>query len=240
MKQNLSETIFNQLKTEIIQGVYSIGSRFPSERVLAERYKVSRVTIRDAVRKLAQMGLVEKRPHSGTFVCEYESEASLDLLVQIMQTREAVDSEMLVSLMEFRLLTEVFASRQAAERITEEAVDRLTQILRDIENHISDPNYLSRADYKLHYAIIELSGNGIIRLMFNSFKPIYQYHTDFFYALPNTGTDSLCFHQKLVAAVTAGDSELAGHAMEQALIYAEGRVKEALSHFQTDKEIRLR
>lgn len=239
MANNLSESIFIRLKTEIIRGVYPMGSKFPSERALADRYEVSRVTIRDAVGKLAQMGLVEKVPHSGTYVCEYEHQASLELLVQIMQTREAVDPDMLASLMEFRLLTEVFAARKAAQRVTADATRLLHRILQGAENHLSDPAYLSRADYKLHHTIAALSNNGVLKLMFNSFKPIYRYYTDIFYALPGAEVASLAFHRQLVKAVTRGDSEQAGKIMEQALIYAEGRVNEALNLDRTTGEVRL-
>ena len=80
MNKNLSETVFEQLQKEIVNGVYLSGSRLPAERKLAEQYDVSRVTIRDSIRKLAQLGLVSKVPQSGTYINEYKSEASLDLL----------------------------------------------------------------------------------------------------------------------------------------------------------------
>lgn len=229
MADNLSESIFVRLKKDIVQGVYPMGSKFPSERTLAELYKVSRVTIRDSVRKLAQIGLVEKVPHSGTYVCEYEHEASLDLLVQIMQTREAVDQEMLSSLMEFRLLNEAFAARKAAQRITADGVRLLDGILEGIEENLSDPAYLSLADFTLHYTIATLSGNRVIKLMFNSFKPIYRYYTDFFYTLPEAGEGSFSHHQRLVNAIKKGDGELAGRVMEEALAYAESMVDSALN-----------
>jgi GntR family transcriptional repressor for pyruvate dehydrogenase complex len=239
MKQNLSESIFVQLKKNIIKGDYLPGTRLPSERILAEQYQVSRVTIRDAVRKLAQMGLVEKRPQSGTYVCDYKSDASLDLLIQIMQTKGAVDGDMLLSLMEFRLLTEVFSAQKAARQITAGDASDLERIVAEIEKHITEPDYLSRMDYQLHYKIALLSGNSIIRLMFNVFKPIYRYYTYFFYALPDTGADSLSFHRKLVSAIREGDSSRAGRIMEQALTYAENRVKDALDLSESDREIRL-
>ncbi|MFZ5569328.1 MAG: FadR/GntR family transcriptional regulator [Thermodesulfobacteriota bacterium] len=225
---NLSETIFAQLKTDIIQGSYPPGSKFPSERILAERLGVSRVTIRDAVRKLTQMGLVEKIPHSGTYVCEFESEASLELLVQIMQTREAVDPRLLESLLEFRNLAEVFAARQAASRITPQGAAMLNDIIGGIDDHLAEPAYLSSADYRLHFTVAHLSGNTIIRLLFTSFRPIYRFYTDIFYSLPDTAAQSMAFHRELVRAVIAGNSDLAANIMEQALAYARTRMTKAL------------
>jgi len=109
----LPEKIARNLEKAILKGEYPAGSRFPPERELAEQYRVSRSTIREAVGMLAQLGLVETLPQSGTYVGDYLTEGSLDLLLHIMKASETVDAEVVLSLMEFRRMSEVFAVRKA-------------------------------------------------------------------------------------------------------------------------------
>ncbi len=228
MPDNLSEAVFHKLQVKIINGTYPAGSRLPSERELSGQFRVSRITIRDAVRKLAQLGFVNKVPQSGTYVSEYESDASLDLLIHIMKTSDSVDSDILISLMEFRRLAEVFAAKKAAQNITPEAMLQMNAILLHIEDNLDSPEALSECDYALHLAIARLSHNLMIKLMFNSFKPVYHYYTDFFYRLEDAPARSMEYHKRLVAALGSRDGSFAAHVMEEALLYAEYRVKEAL------------
>ena len=60
--------IHNQLKTMIEQGTWQVGQRIPPERVLAERFQVSRMTLRQAIQTLVDEGVLDRRIGSGTFV----------------------------------------------------------------------------------------------------------------------------------------------------------------------------
>ena len=130
--------------------------------------------------------------------------------------------------MEFRRLAEIFAARKAARNITDESVKHLDRLIVDIEKDPDSPDNLSECDYRLHYAIAKLSENIMIKLMFNSFKPVYRYYTDLFYRLDGTCPKSIEFHRRLVKAIKSGDEDFAAYVMEQALLYAENRVKEAI------------
>ena len=107
----LSEKISHYIEKAILKGEYPAGSRFPPERELAERYHVSRTTIREAMGKLSQLGLVETLPQSGNYVTNYLVDGSLDLLIHLMNQSETVDSDVVLALMEFRKMGEVFAVR---------------------------------------------------------------------------------------------------------------------------------
>ncbi|MBM3303260.1 MAG: FadR family transcriptional regulator, partial [Deltaproteobacteria bacterium] len=109
----ISEQIACSLEKSILKGEFPSGSRFPSERELAERFQASRSSIREAVGRLAQLGLVETLPQSGTYVGNYLVDGSLDLLVHLMKQAETLDSDVVLSLMEFRRMAEGFAVRKA-------------------------------------------------------------------------------------------------------------------------------
>ncbi len=72
---NKLHELLNRLEADILGGKHPIGSRFPSERQLSERYGMSRITTSDAVSRLCQMGLLRKAPQSGTFVNDCMTEA---------------------------------------------------------------------------------------------------------------------------------------------------------------------
>lgn len=231
MAGNLSDTVYRKLLKRILDKTYPPGSRFPSERELADALGVSRVTVREAVRRLAELGLVNKIPSSGTYVREFEAEASLDLLVKIMQSRDSLDPDMLSSLLEFRRATEVFAARTAAQRASGEETAELRAILSEMENHPNDADFLAQADYRFHFALIRISGNRVFRLMLNAFKPVYTFYTRFFYGVEERPRQSIRFYRKLVAAMEANDDTFAAYIMEKMLEYAENRVKEETDLF---------
>ncbi|MBU0995849.1 MAG: FadR family transcriptional regulator [Proteobacteria bacterium] len=239
MTTNLSESVFIKLQQEILEGTFPAGSRLPSERTLSLAHKVSRVTIRDAVRKLSQLGLIVKKPQSGNYVCAYKEEASLDLLIHIMRTSEAVDLSLLISLMEFRRTNEVFAARKAAQNITPAGITYLTELMEGLKANADNRSYLAEMDYTLHYKIAVFSNNLVLKLMFHSFRPIYHYYTHFFYHLEGTGPASIDLHQKVVSAICARDEAYASYAMEKALIYSENKMKDALGPFKGNKTINL-
>jgi len=237
---NTTDTVYRNLKKKILSKSLLPGSKLPSERTLAETYGVSRVTVRDAVRNLTVLGLLKKIPSSGTYVRKFESEASLDLLVHIMQSEESVDAATLWSLLEFRRASEVLAARLAARNGTPKSAEPLLCILSDIKAHPKDPDYLAEADFRLHFAIADLSGNIVLRLMFNSFKPVYHFCARRFYALDGAPAESVNLHEKLVQAIVAKDEEFCAHVMEKTLLYAENRLKEAMACCKDDSgKIRL-
>jgi GntR family transcriptional repressor for pyruvate dehydrogenase complex len=216
------------LQKEILKGEYPPESRFPSERELCLRYDVSRSTVREAVGRLSQLGLVETRPQSGTYVSNYQAGASLDLLVHIMQNSETIDSDVLLSLLEFRKLVEVHAARAAARGADSEALMRMRDIVDQESEARDDPAAMAECDYRLHYLVINLSGNFILQLVFNSWKPMYRYYTDFFFRLPGAIEVTAEQHRSLLAAFAARDGEEAAAVMEAALVYGENRIRDAL------------
>ena len=84
---SLTEQVVFKLKQAIIRGELSPGTRLPAERELAEKYNVSRVTIRSVITRLCQLGFLKTVPKSGTFVNHYLENASVDLLVDIIKNR---------------------------------------------------------------------------------------------------------------------------------------------------------
>ena len=235
----LSEKIAHYIEKAILKGEYPAGSRFPPERELAERYHVSRTTIREAMGKLSQLGLVETLPQSGNYVTNYLVDGSLDLLIHLMNQSETVDSDVVLALMEFRKMGEVFAVRKAVFNAGEEDIAKLSEIVRRESGSGLDPREIAECDYALHYTIIELAQNLVLQLIFNSFKPVYRYYVDFFFTLPDAIELTVSQHKRLVEAFSCRDVESAASIMEEALSYGEERVIRELDILDQKKELQL-
>jgi GntR family transcriptional repressor for pyruvate dehydrogenase complex len=235
----LPEKIAHLLEKSILKGEFSSGTRFPPERELAERYEVSRSTIREAVGKLAQLGLVETLPQSGTYVTNYLVDGSLDLLLHLMKSSETVDSDVVLSLMEFRRMAEIFAVEKAVHNASDTDVEALAGIVDRESAPSAGPQQMADCDYAFHYDIIRLSRNLVLQLVFNSFKPVYRFYTDFFFNLPGVIPVAVSQHRQLLKAFKRRDADLAVSAMGEALRYGEGRVGEELGIFRRRRDISL-
>ncbi len=236
---NLSDTMLEKLESDILRGIYPIGSRFPSEREISEKYGVSRVTTRDVLARLSHMGLLVRRPQSGTYVNDFLTGASIDLLARIMQTTDAVEPEILFSLLEFRRVNEMQAARKSAMLMPADAVDALGRSVGRLCGCAGDISGLSEADYEIHGAVISHSGSIVLALLFHSFRSIYRHYTRFFYTLEGTAETVFPLYRRLATAVKMRDGDYAASVMGSILVYAENRVKDALPEGAADSKIDL-
>lgn len=82
---SLGDLVFKQLSAEIISGRYPAGSWLPAERALTEIFRVNRHVVREALKRLAQIGLVQVSPGGGTQIIDFKQHAGLDLLVPLAE-----------------------------------------------------------------------------------------------------------------------------------------------------------
>src|SRR5919204_1811477 len=121
------EEIVRQIKSMIAEGRLKSGDQLPPERDLAEKFVVSRTSVREALRALESLGLVEIRPGEGTFVREASVEALIEPLALLMVSqREAIGE-----LFEARRLLEPSLAALAATRATPEEIQEMERILEE-------------------------------------------------------------------------------------------------------------
>lgn len=224
----VSEKIALALQKSILKGESPAGSRFPSERELTERFGASRSSVREAVGRLAQLGLVRTHPQSGTYVTDYRVEGSMDLLAHLMRHGERLDREVVLSLLEFRRMAESFAVRKAVLAATAEDLLKLESIVKKESKSPIGTREMVDCDYALHALIVRLSGNLVLQLLFNSFKPVYRFYVEFFFRLPGATERTVEQHRRLVSAFRRRDADLAAKVLSEALRYGEKRVLAAL------------
>ncbi|EJL27190.1 transcriptional regulator [Caulobacter sp. AP07] len=153
--RKLRQQIANAIAVSIRDGPYVLGQRLPSERDLAEDYKVSRPTIREAMIILEARGLVEARHGAGVYVAD-------------APRPEVSAPELEVSafeLVEARRLIEGDACALAAAVLTDEQVEELTAILHDMAEEHDFGALADLADRRFHVAIAKATGNSVLVAM---------------------------------------------------------------------------
>ena len=145
----LFRAIADQLTVLIENGVYPPGSRLPGERELAEKFAVSRVTIREAEIALQAVGRIEIKTGSGVYVSEKQPESAGKLPdVTAFEVTEA------------RALVEAEAAALAAKHISDEDLAKLGTLMKAMKS--PDEAISTKADGEFHATIARASGNGAL------------------------------------------------------------------------------
>jgi|TARA_R110000868_G_scaffold28142_1_gene105822 GntR family transcriptional repressor for pyruvate dehydrogenase complex len=147
--------IAEQLRGLIKNGVYQPGDRFPAERALAEKLGVSRPTIREAMIALEISGIIEIRTGSGIYVSDKKSVTALEITDKGIGPFE---------ILEMRYILEPEVCALAAVRITDEQIERLNLIIKDMEEEEKQPNPSEKADGEFHMLIAEACQNSAMYL----------------------------------------------------------------------------
>ncbi|WP_022893090.1 FadR/GntR family transcriptional regulator [Agromyces subbeticus] len=157
---------FDGLHHMIASGELQPGQRFPPEAQLCDRLQVSRGPLREAVRMLGALGVIESRHGSGTFVSPLEPAniiGALSLTVSLMP----IDG--LLDLYEVRRVIESHAAAQAASRFTDEHAEALGAILDEIE--AAPPGApASDLDAEFHASIARLAHNDALSTLLDVFR----------------------------------------------------------------------
>jgi len=158
--------IIDQLKSLISSGALKPGDRLPSERQFSGELGVNRHTVREALKILEYMGVVEGKTGIGTVVNNLGQDILID---QISHAAEFSPSILLSELMELRFLLEPGIAALAAERATKRDISIMRQAMNDLKKEFEMNNLGTDADERLHVALANATQNStIIRIT----KPI--------------------------------------------------------------------
>ncbi|MBC31965.1 MAG: GntR family transcriptional regulator [Muricauda sp.] len=132
------------------------GDKLPSERMLSEKFGVSRSNVREAIQKLEFYGLLKSKPQSGTFVADIGQIAMNGMIEDILRLEEP-DFK---SLVETRILLELKTCRLAAKRRTDQDLRQMEEALKAYEAKVLNGEDAVQEDLLFHLAIARASGNS--------------------------------------------------------------------------------
>ncbi len=157
-EKRLYHSVADQIMKLIRDGSFPPGTRLPGERELAERFNVSRVTVREAEIALQAQGYISIKTGSGVYVLDPEEKASVGL-----------QSVTAFELTEARLLFESEAAALAAKHISDETLDHLSDLVVRMSEDDSALSETSQdADQEFHLTIAEASGNAVVQYVVES------------------------------------------------------------------------
>jgi GntR family transcriptional repressor for pyruvate dehydrogenase complex len=206
-----SEVVVNGIKNMITGGRLSAGSRLPVEKDLAEELGVSRGSLREGVRALVLMGVLETRQGDGTYVTSLEPATLLGPLAVLVDLQRPGN---MVDLMAVRRVLEVEAAGRAALRISDdelaEADDVLAQMEAMIKRDVVDHDAVMEADVAFHRVIANASGNPTLSALIDGVAS-RTVRARLWRALHEEGVESRTHaeHHAILAALRARDPDAA-------------------------------
>src|SRR5260370_8616912 len=159
------EQVAEQIEKRILDGELRRGDRLPTERHLAEQFNVSRTAVREAMRILAQKGLVDMRPGRGTIVIDGANAAMQDSIDLVMKLRlgEVGGSNNLV---EVREILEIEIAALAAARATENEIAAIREAVKIMAERFDDADAFIAADNPSHEARPHARKTTLISILF--------------------------------------------------------------------------
>ena len=198
------------IKDMILDGRLAPGQRLPPERSLSEALGVSRPTVREAIRSLQAMNILESRHGAGTFVASL----SVDELLRPLQFVLSLAEGGLEHLFEVRLLLEPGAAALAAERAGAEQIAGLRDCAARAEAEaVDDPEAMLRVDTELHERIVEASGNPLLQHLWAATSALGAESRAYTVRIPGVHPQTIIEHHAIVAAIAARDAAAAHAAM---------------------------
>lgn len=211
------EEIVRQIKTLVQEGKLKSGDRLPPERDLAERFKVSRTSVREAFRALESMGLIEIRPGEGTFVREISVESLIEPLALVILTqREAVGE-----LFEARRLLEPAIAGLAASRATPDEIHEMERILEEQAKEVAAGRTGLAQDAAFHAAIAASARNRAITRLVHALMDLLTQSREESLQIPGRPTRSHQDHLRILGAIRRRDAASAQRAMLDHLVAVE-------------------
>ncbi len=212
IKKTTAQTIFEDLRSQIISGQLPAGSLLPSERNMVESYNNSRGAIREAVQRLGQARLITIQHGGRTRINDYRKTAGLDLLTSLIKQNDVVDVNAIRSLIEMRTALAIDAARLAALRSGKgfgEALIEKTQQLKES----NDDN---RLEIVLEYwdLVVEGSNNIAYQLSINSLRDVYDIYQHVFKVLVNADFHFASYN-KLTRSILNAEDKLARNAAKK-------------------------
>lgn len=219
----VNEMVYNTIIGKIMNREWLPGMKISSENQLAQELGVSRMSVREAIEKLAAQGILRKKKGEGTFVNRLTSSIQLNSLIPDI----LLDVSNVLEIHEFRLFFEVGSTQLCAERCSSELIEKL-QAAYDTMCRV---NCISReyaeADFEFHRLIGLGSGNSLIirmnEIMMNMLMA-QQIKTNE-YLGPSGG---LAEHKKILEAIRNRDAEVAGLYMKRHIQVTIDRVRQAM------------
>jgi GntR family transcriptional repressor for pyruvate dehydrogenase complex len=217
VKTTVGSQAMEAIKTMIVQGQLAAGQLLPSERELAVQLGISRPSLREAIRALTAMNILESRHGDGTFVTSLDPRLLIAPLNFVLQ----IDNSVILHLFEVRRILEGNAAALAAGRISKRELDELGRLMDEAYKVIDHEDEYLQIDFRIHEVVIEAGGNPILTSVCASVATLALESRRRTASIPDIRRMAHRHHGEIVAALRTGDAVKSRDAMESHLVKVE-------------------
>lgn len=214
-KRKIAEIVLEKIEKKFLNNQLKIGDKLPSERELANLFKVSRNSVREALQTLALNGVIEIRQGGGSYVIQSDAQ----FIREELSEKVVVSEEHLIfEMLEVRRAVEVEAASLAAQRATAKDLHNIRQSLQQMAVSIDKVEIGAQADLDFHMHIVKASHNSILihltQTLIEQLKKTVYATRQHRFENPDRYEETFNEHKEIYLAIASGDSALASSLME--------------------------
>jgi GntR family transcriptional repressor for pyruvate dehydrogenase complex len=220
-RSRLSEEISRILQKQIMSGNIAAGAKLPPERELADSFKVNRTTMREALRRLEGMELLEIRHGDGVYAKSYLESSNFNLINAIFDMDDS--NESILYVLEVRRIVVPEMAYLAARRCTDADLEELEQIIFNEEINMLEK------EIRVHQAIARATRNPVYTIMQNFFYQITREYSYLYFDHEEAVERAGRFYRRIFNAIRRRNAAAARRLMREAMIHSEERLMKYLA-----------
>jgi GntR family transcriptional repressor for pyruvate dehydrogenase complex len=221
MDKKIHDEVVTMIENLIKNGKLKAGERLPSERYLAEEFKVSRNTVREAIKALAEKAVVVSRRGAGTYIAE----GALSCMIDGVTRRHL----RLLEVFELRKILEPQIAGLAAQRISDETLAALEKVVQQQKKALDTGKDQVELDERFHSLIVGASGNSVLIDVYETLHDVLAESRIRELQTQERNTRSLESHRKLIRALKQRSPEKASEIMRQHMLQVEKNLEHLMN-----------
>ncbi len=233
-KEGIAEKVVHRILELIKSGNLKAGDRLPAERKLIDIFGVSRPTLREALRSLSVLGVIDMRHGGGAFVSDLHARsllAPLDFFVSL-------STENIQEVFTCRELIEVEIAKRCADNATPVDIRQLEAMMSAQENVADDPIGFRILDAEFHEKLFEIAGNSVLERLAHGFYNMGLEERRKATAKSSVTRQSILDHQQIVDAIKKHSADATAAAMAKHLQHIEATTLDAMKEPPVDTAAR--
>jgi DNA-binding FadR family transcriptional regulator len=226
-KQRAYEQVLEQIVGLISAGELRPGDRLPPERVLSEMLGISRPSLREALRVLDAMGIIDARTGNGAGAGTVISDEPGDSLFTLMRLHLALSHFPVEDFLEVRRILETWTVRRAAAVRTDADIAALKSLVAAMDKSVSDREAFFALDAEFHILIARIAGNNLVSYLMQAIRDAMTQEmnklSDAWGNWEDLGAIAMSDHKRIVNSIAKGNTDAAERALADHLSTYGGR-----------------
>jgi GntR family transcriptional repressor for pyruvate dehydrogenase complex len=231
-RTTLAASAFEQLISYVVNGDWKAGDRIPPERELCQQLGIARTSLREALKAMELVGMLDSRVGDGTFVCPRSEFLARPLLWAFTGTDEAELSDV----MEARVLLERDLAGLAAERGSVDEIAKIGDAVMAMKASVASGTMMIEADMRFHLAVAEAAHNTVLENAVQLLRNLMRHWIKLKLLIPNVPERVISQHEQIYEAIRTGHAEAARTAMRKHLEDTVRLVTQVIERRQTERD----